>query len=59
MTEYVNKSQPAKKTYHRNTYQNWLKSLKSAGFLKLKTTQKSERINNMNKENKKNKNLSF
>jgi hypothetical protein len=27
------------------------------GFLKLKTTQKSERINNMNKENKKNKNL--
>lgn len=24
------------KKYHRNTYQNWLKSLKEAGFLKLK-----------------------
>ncbi len=26
----------SKKTYHRNTYQNWLKALKNAGFLKLK-----------------------
>ncbi len=30
----INKT--SKKTYHRNTYQNWLKSLKNAGFLKLK-----------------------
>lgn len=30
----INKA--SKKTYHRNTYQNWLKSLKNAGFLKLK-----------------------
>ncbi len=26
----------SKRTYHRNTYQNWLRSLKNAGFLKLK-----------------------
>lgn len=26
----------SKRAYHRNTYQNWLKSLKTAGFLKLK-----------------------
>ncbi len=26
----------SKKVYHRNTYQNWLKTLKNAGFLKLK-----------------------
>jgi len=26
----------SKKRYHRNTYQNWLKLLKNAGFLKLK-----------------------
>jgi len=29
-------SKISKKTYHRNTYQNWLKSLKNAGFLKLR-----------------------
>ena len=34
----------SKKKYHRNTYQNWLKSLKKAGFLRLrdKTYQKIE-----------------
>ena len=26
----------SKKAYHRNTYQNWLKALKNAGFLRLK-----------------------
>jgi len=30
----INKT--SKKIYHRNTYQNWLKALKNAGFLKLK-----------------------
>jgi len=29
-------SKISKKEHHRNTYQNWLKSLKNAGFLKLK-----------------------
>jgi len=34
----------SKKRYHRNTYQNWLKSFKKAGFLRLrdKTYQKIE-----------------
>lgn len=34
----------SEKRYHRNTYQNWLKSLKKAGFLRLKnkTYQKIE-----------------
>jgi hypothetical protein len=35
LSDFIREFNPRKK-YHRNTYQNWLKLLKNAGFLRLK-----------------------
>ena len=36
LSDFIRGTDKISKKYHRNTYQNWLKSLKNAGFLKLK-----------------------